>query len=272
MRRHTLFRSAVVAAALVLAGTALAAAPWPGLARSVATQGGDLRYVAARGSGKTTVRALRGTTVVASRTLNGLYGIPAVTISGTGGGLSPDGKTLVLVEPPNYTYLRRQSHFLLLGTADLRPVRRIVLKGEFGYDALSPDGRTLYLLQHADRNDLVRYLVRAYDLRTNRLAARVIVDKREPDEKMVGYPISRATTATGGWVYTLYHRARGEPFVHALNANARNAFCIDVPWEGSTEGVWNARLALSGDEKQLTVRSADGRAVATIDTTTMELR
>ncbi len=272
MRRHSLLRGCIVAGALVLAGTALAAAPWPGLARTVASPGGDVRYVAARVGGKTTVRALRGDQVVASRTLNGLYGIPAVTMTGTGGGLSPDGTRLVLVEPPSYQYLRRQSRFVLLRTAGLRPLRKILLTGEFGFDALSPDGRTLYLLQHADRNDLVRYLVRAYDLGTNRLVPRVIVDKREPDEKMVGYPISRATTATGGWVYTLYHRASGEPFVHALNANARNAFCIDLPWEGSTEAVWNARLALSGDEQQLTVRSADGRAVATIDTATMELR
>ena len=73
-------------------------------------------------------------------------------------------------------------------------------------------------------------------------------------------------------MYTLYHRASGEPFVHALNANARTAFCIDLPWRGSTEVVWNAKLALSGDEKQLTVRSADGRALATIDTETLELR
>src|SRR4051812_43859903 len=212
MRRHFLLRGGIVAGALILAGTALAVAPWPGLARTVASPGSDIRYVATRAGDKTTVRALRGDEVVASGTVKGLYGIPAVTISGTGGGLSPDGKTLVLAEPPNYSYLRRQSHFVVLRTADLRATRKITLKGEFGYDALSPDGRTLYLLQHADRNDLVRYLVRAYDLRAGRLVSRVIVDKREPDEKMVGLPISRATTSSGGWVYTLYHRLQGKPF------------------------------------------------------------
>lgn len=267
MCRHSLLRGGVLAAALVLAGTALAAAPWPGLARSVSD--GDLRYVAGRVSGETTVRALRGNTVVASRTIDGEWGIPAVTMDGDGGGLSPDGTKLVLVELPNYQYLRRRSHFVVLSSATLRPVKRIMLKGEFGFDALSPDGRTLYLLQHANRSDFIQYLVRAYDLRTNRLVGRVIVDKREPDEKMVGWPVARATSATAGWVYTLYQRQQGEPFVHALDANHRAAFCIDLP-EGS-KVEWDSSLTLSDDESTLTVRTRRG-ATTTIDTRRLEVR
>ena len=45
MRRQSPIRGVMVAAALVLAGTAVAVAPWPGLARTVAD--GELRYVAA---------------------------------------------------------------------------------------------------------------------------------------------------------------------------------------------------------------------------------
>src|SRR4051794_19813023 len=115
MSRHVLIRGGAVAAALVLAGAALAAAPWPGLARSVSN--GDVRYVAAHGSGKTYLRALRGTTVVASRTLDGQWGVPAVTMDGAGGGLSPSGTALVLVQAPvSYQGLRRQSRFLVLST------------------------------------------------------------------------------------------------------------------------------------------------------------
>ncbi len=267
MRRHSLLRGVTVAAALVLVGTAVAAAPWPGLARSVSN--GDVRYVAGRASGKTTVRALRGDTLVASRTIKGEWGIPAITMGGGGGGLSPDGKRLVLVEPPNYQLLRRQSHFVVLSTAGLRPARTIALDGEFGYDALSPDGRTLYLLQHANRSDLFQYLVRAYDLKASRLVGRVIVDKREPDEKMVGWPVSRAATATGGWVYTLYQRIQGAPFVHALDANHRAAFCIDLP--DATRVDWNSQMTLSQDEATLTIRTRHGVA-ATIDTRNLEVR
>jgi hypothetical protein len=267
MRRQSLLRGGVVAAALVLAGTALAAAPWPGLARSVSN--GELRYVAGHSRSETWVRALRGNAVVAQRTLAGEWGIPAVTMDGVGGGLAPSGKTLVLVQQPDYQSLRRQSRFLVLSTASLKTVRTIVLKGEFGFDALSPDGRTLYLLQHTNRTDLVQYLVRAYDLRSNRLTAAVIVDKREPDEKMVGWPVARATSASGSWVYTLYQRQRGEPFVHALDANRRGAFCIDLPDETKVE--WDSSLTLSADESTLTVRTRRGET-ATIDTRKLEVR
>src|SRR5690242_839217 len=102
MTKQLLLRSGVAAAAaLVVAATALAAAPWPGLARSVSTSRADIRYVAVRAHGDTTVRAIRAASgeTVAAHTLKGLYGIPAVTISGAGGGLSPDGTRLVLAEP-----------------------------------------------------------------------------------------------------------------------------------------------------------------------------
>jgi|1186.fasta_scaffold07156_2 hypothetical protein len=275
MSRHFLFRGGVIAAAaLVFAGTAVAVAPWPGLARSVSTSRAEIRYAAVRVHGATSVRATRVASgeLIASRSVKGLYGIPAVTITGTGGGLSPDGTRLVLVEPPTYSALRAHSRFVLVETAHLDVLRTIVLKGEFGFDALSADGRTLYLLQHTDRNNFVHYRVRAYDLRAGRLLPRVIVDKREPDEAMVGFAIARATTAVGRWVYTLYTRTAGEPFVHALDTNGRAAFCIDVPWPGSTAGVWTASLALSDDEKQMTVRSSTGQIIATIDTAKLEVR
>src|SRR5437899_1858493 len=81
-----------------------------------------------------------------------------------------------------------------------------------------PDGRTLYLIQHTSTSDLVRYVVRAYDLRTKRLLPGTITDPREPGEAMKGYPVARATSLHGAWVYTLYLRMGGKPFVHALNA------------------------------------------------------
>lgn len=268
--RRKLLAGAVGAVALVVSGVALAAAPWPGLARTVASANGDVRYVAIRAHASTTVKTLRGGTVVASRTIKGSWGIPAVTQSGEAGGLSSDGRTLVLVQPPNYQRLREQSRFLLVSTSRLKVARTIVLRGEFGYDALAPDGRTLYLLQHADRGNFVDYLVRAYDLQSHRLVAGAIVDKREPDEKMTGYAVSRATSAGAAWVYTLYMRPTDKPFVHALDTVGRTAFCVDLPWSGSSDGVWNARLELSADGGKLLVR-AGGQTVATIDTKTFRV-
>jgi hypothetical protein len=259
------------AVALVVSGVALAAAPWPGLARTVAAPNGEVSYKAVRAHGSTTVKAIRGGGVVASRKFAGLYGIPAVTANGAGGGLSPDGKTLVLVQPPNYQTLRTRSRFLLISTQRLRLVRTIVLNGEFGYDALAPDGRTLYLLQHTDRSNLVHYLVRAYDLQTSQLLQQPIVDKREPDENMSGYSVARATSANAAWVYTLYMRPNDRPFIHALDTVGRDAHCIDLPWQAGGDNVWNAKLELSADGSKLVVR-APGQAVATIDTKTFRVQ
>src|SRR2546423_6148482 len=188
--RRWLVLGVALAAATGLVGTALAVGPWPGLAASVKDATG-LRYTAHAGGGATTVKAVRDGKVVASSTFDGAFGIPAVTSEGAAGGLSPNGRLLVLAEPPHYDGLRAQSRFLLVSTRTLSLVQKIGLSGEFGFDALSPNGATLYLIQHVASNDLVRYVVRAYDVRTRRLVAQPIVDKRTPDETMRGYPVAR---------------------------------------------------------------------------------
>jgi hypothetical protein len=256
-------------AALGLVATAHAVGPWPGLARNVTY--GELRYTAARADGKTTVRAIRDGRVVASARFEGAYGIPAVTLSLKGGGVSPDGRLLVLAEPPvSFQSLRRESRFLVLSAPALRLKATVVLRGEFGFDAISPDGRTLYLIHHAHSGDLFRYAVRAYDLRTKRLGG-AIVDKREPDEAMRGVPVARTEAPRGVWVYTLYD-GMGHPFVHALNAVKREAFCIDLPRFGETLNLWTLRLVLSADGRELVLRTPSGETLATIDTETLDVR
>jgi hypothetical protein len=258
--------AAVALAAMLSAGAALAVGPWPGLAPSVASSSGGMRYTASRAGGMTTVSAIQEGQVIASTRIAGAFGIPAVTSAGTAGGLSPDGRLLVLVQPPQYNGLRTQSRFIVLSTRGLSRVATIALRGEFGFDAISPDRRTIYLIQHVSQKDLVRYVVRAYDLPSRRLLKWAIVDKRNIGEVMRGYPVSRASTSSGDWVYTLYTKNAGSSltFVHALNAAGRSAFCIDLPdWAGG-ENVWESHLELAGD--MLLVKSGSGATVARIDT------
>jgi hypothetical protein len=117
----------------------------------------------------------------------------------------------------------------------------------------------------------VRYVVRAYDLRAQRLLPQAIVDKREPGETMRGYPVARATSPSGTWVYTLYTKEPGSSltFVHALNAAGRSAFCVDLPaWTGG-EDIWDARLELAGGT--LVVQHGSGSVFARIDTRTLRV-
>jgi hypothetical protein len=268
---RSIVTAAVVLVALTAAGAALAVGPWPGLAPSVSSPSGEIRYTATRGGGKTTIKAVQSGRVVASTKIAGAFGIPAVTSIGTAGGLSPDGRLLVLVQPPLYDGLRPESRFVILSIGKLRRVASIALPGEFGFDAVSPDRRTLYVIQHMSSSDLVRYVVRAYDLKARRLLPRAIVDKRNPSEVMRGYPVARAATTSGDWVYTLYTKNPGSSlaFVHALNAAGRSAFCIDLPgWSGG-EDIWEARLELSGGV--LLVKTRLGETFARIDTRTLKV-
>jgi hypothetical protein len=266
--------SAAVAAAGIVSGAAGALGPWPGLAPTVRAPAGDVFYSASTAGGVTTVERISHGSVAASTSIDGAYGIPAVTSTGIGGGLSPDGRLLVLAEPPHYESLRAQSRFLVLSTDTLGQVSQIVLRGEYGFDAISPDRGTLYLIQHISNRDLVRYVVRAYDLRAGRLLPGVIADKRNINEAMRGYPVARATSARGAWVYTLYNRpfVAGLPFVHALNAAGRSAFCVDLPRWPKRTNIWEAHLQLTSGGKQLIVRAPGGAAVARIDTKTLSVQ
>jgi hypothetical protein len=264
---------AVLVAATAICGSALGVGPWPGLAQTVRAPTGDLRYTAARAGESTRVRMVRPDGVASSATFAGAWGIPAVTSNGLGGGLSPDGRLLVLSEPPTYEGLRAQSRFLVLSAPALTRVASVDVPGEFGFDAISPDRRTLFLIQHVSSRDLVRYVVRAYDLRAGRLLPGAIVDKREPAEVMRGYPVARAVSPGGTWVYTLYTRtAPGvRPFVHALNAARRSAFCIDLDAWPAGENLWNAHLQLANGNRKLLVKAQGGTTFAAIDTRTLRV-
>jgi hypothetical protein len=262
----------IAAAGLTLTGVALGVGPWPGLAPAVVSTNGHVAYSASRSASSTIVRARtlgNSAHVLTTVTFDGRWGIPAVTSTGRAGGLSPDGRLLVLSEPPSYNGLRTESKFLLLSTRALKLRHAITLRGEFGFDALSADGRTLYVIQHQSAEDLVSYVVRGYDLTTNRLIKGAIVAKGE-SSTMRGYPVSRAVGSAGTWVYTLYHRENGKPFIHSLNTDQRYAICIDLPWQATFQTVWSARLALSPTGNRLLVRS-DGKVVARVDTKTFRV-
>src|SRR5262249_53249701 len=160
--------------------------------------------------------------------VKGSYGIPLVAFDGSTGGISHDGRTLVLASftgPPTAASVTR---FAVVDTGSLRLRDVLTLRGTFSYDALAPDASTLYLIQYTSVRDYNRYRVRAYDLTAGKLLPGSIVDKREPKEPMTGAPVTRVTSPDGSWVYTLYSRGQDKPFVHALNAAQRFAVCIDL--------------------------------------------
>jgi hypothetical protein len=282
MSRRLVAAGALFVAALVAAPVAAADGPMP-----FASQGGlgvmtrdGLNRIVAVGVGaagapqsRTELEVIqtKDGTVLNWVDLNGSWGVPVVTYSQSGAeGLSEDGKTLVLGDVVR-SYPRTKSWFLVLNAKTLQIRRTIELKGDFAYDALSPDGKRLYLIDHVDGMNSQRYVVRAYDLAAGRLLPGRVADRTQKSWVMQGYPIARTTSADGRWVYTLYQNPGGYPFVHALDTNRGVAHCIGLPWRGSQNGFYNIRLSLRSNDRTLAVHWLSGRPWLAVDTGTWKV-
>jgi hypothetical protein len=233
---------------------------WDGIAR------GSVRYVAFATGTNTVLEVVkrRGGRVVRYSILPGGYGIPQVAFDGTTAGLSHDGRTLVLGDVASSPQLRKTSSFAVVSVHGLRLQRIVRLRGDFTFDALSPNTRMLYLIEHVSSQDTIRYRVRAYDLGGRRLLPQVVVDKTSWESVMRGYPYKRVVTGNGRWVYTLY--SGGEhPFVHALDTRYARAVCIDLPKSWNKLDVGSMSLRLTRDARLLVRYRSGGRPLAVVD-------
>jgi hypothetical protein len=241
--RRAILGSALVVLLLITAAAHASGPPPTGASAKKGVVALGIRYTAGpRGGGGTVVRKLVGGRVAVSRVFAERLAVPAVALDGSASGLSADGRTLVLVRPRQFP--ARRTDYAVLDARSLRVRDRIGLRGDFHFDAISPDGRTLYLI-HYTGDDPLDYAVRAYDVPAHRLVAKPIVDPHEPDEQMRGLPLTRVTSPDGVWAYTLY--AGGDaPFIHALDTRDRTARCIDLPAAAAGSDVGAMRMRLGG--------------------------
>jgi hypothetical protein len=214
----------------------------------VVEPGGSDRLVAMPAGSHTVLARAKthGGSVVGAGIIAGRWSVPAVAYDGTAGGLSADRRTLVLMQ--NAKRLpRRLSRFAIVDARRLRLRARIVLRRDWSFDAISPDGSMLYLTQTLDKS-ATRYAVRAYDLRAHGLLAKPVVDPSEPDEPLRGYPVTRITGPGGRWEYTLYLGGH-EPFIHALDTVEATSICIDLPRRlAKAKRIWGLKLVLRGPD------------------------
>src|SRR4051812_43105452 len=232
----------------------------------VATRDGTIRYVAVPAGRATAVEQIRtrGGHVVSWATVPGLWGTASVGngTSSDGQGLSHDGRTLVLA----HTGVPQgaSTTFVVVDTRKMQVRDRIVLKGQFSFDALSPDASRMYVIQFA-QDDQLHYVVRAYDMAAHRLVAGRIADKTQQGWVMQGSASSRVASPDGRWVYTLYSNPTGYGFVHALDTAHGVAHCVGIPVTDPA-AVDILRMRLHGS--QLTLGWHDGRVYRRTDTQT----
>ena len=259
----------VVLVASAAAPTAFAAFPGPyGLqgGQNVLSTDGTLSFTAKKSADGTliSVVSMKDDTVLRTRTFEGQYGIPTLQSGKPGEGMSRDGKTFVLEN----VGFADTSRFMLVSTSDLSPVDSFTLKGTYAFDALSPNGSMMYLIQHQTTQDVNHYIVRGYDLRTHTLLPQRIADKTQESWVMQGWAVTRTTSANGRWVYTLYANPGGYPFVHALDTVEGVAHCVGLPWpatNGQQGTVFEFTLGLKGH--LLAVRYGGGGIYRIINTT-----
>jgi len=260
---------AAVAVALATVPAALAdGGPSPGVLEGgagVVGAANEVRYLTIPAGSRTALAAVSTAdgAVLNWTELPAGWGIPLVAYDGTAGGLSADGRTLVLAE----SGFRTRTRFEVFEARKLRRLKPVDVAGEFAFDALSPDGRRLYLIDHVSATNANRYTVRAYDLVRRRLLPGAIADRTQRGWVMQGSPMARATSADGRFVYTLYQNPGGYPFVHALDTVRGLAHCVGLPFTGDPFEL--TKLALGGGV--LAVRSQSGKTLYRIDTRTYRL-
>ena len=181
--------------------------------------------------------------------------LPTVGMDPTPVGVSNDGRTIVLVETTRPA--RGPSRFALIDRTAVATPRIVELPGEFEYDALSPDGSILYVVEHLAGPPDGHYQVRAVDTATGVLRDGAVADKNEGDEAMAGWPIAQVRRPDG-MVFTLYHGAE-HPFIHALSSVDAWALCIDLPAAGANDTAAASDWGLTA--------TVDGRSIIAANAT-----
>jgi hypothetical protein len=263
--------------ALLIALTAFAAAPAASAARGppqyaqqggagVSTPDGKTHFVAVPAGDATLIESIGSDGSVWNfPSFKGSWGIPMITYRDPAG-LSRDGHTLVV----QTLVAGSPTKFLVLNTRTMRVRDQFMLKGNYSFDALSPDASRLYLIQRVDANNYSRYIVRAYDLNTHTLLPGRIADRTQKSWVMQGDALTRTTSLDGRWVYTLYMNNGGNPFIHALDTVKGVAHCIGIPW-GSTDQGGLGNVVLTLHDKQLAVHWRSGRSWLNVDTVTWRI-
>jgi hypothetical protein len=231
----------------------------------------------AAGQHKTEVRAIDPKTgqTLHETMIAGAYALPVIGPRGSFGGLSPDGRWLVLEATPSQVAGRWQSSLVVLDTAFSKAPRYARFDGadSYRFDGINNSGDGLYLIQQLASAAQASYKVRFYDLNSGALDPNVVVAKGEADV-MSGARQTAALAPDGEWLYSLYLNTEYGPFIHALNLTNRFAVCIDLPKDSKddTEKQSSWSLAMSRNGKALYAVNRALNMVVDVDTSQLAIR
>lgn len=198
--------------------------------------------------------------------LHGDFQLPSATISGLPGGLSQNGRYLVLeaFDTPG-AGIPTATHFLVVDTSYKTAAKRIDLIGDFQFDAVSNNGQRVYMIEYLPVNS---YHVRVFDVAAGRLDPTIIVDKSDGSAAMTGLRLAGVASPDSQWLYSVYIREKQGAFIHALSLDGNIAFCLDLsgPGYASSADGFRWSLALSADGSRLYAANGGLGVVAEFDT------
>jgi hypothetical protein len=189
-----------------------------------------------------------------TRAIDGAWRLPLLGRDALPVGVSADRSTVVLVEDSAGSQ-DAISRFAV--STHGQATRVIELVGDYEFDALSPDGTILYVIEHLTGPPVGHYQVRAVDVGTGSLRDEIIADKRNLEAAMGGYPITQLRHEDGV-VFTLY-RGTDHTFIHALNSREAWAICLGLPTIGAGDEDASADWGLG--------QATDGRLVYAVNAT-----
>ena len=175
------------------------------------------------------------------------YELPQTTFDGRPGGLSQDGRWLVLQQSGGPL----KSSFLLVNTSTREITHRVNFDGWYEFDAIDNSGTRLYLIHHfADQPG--RYEVAKYSFPTGEMQS-PIIEKTGKLRVMQGNRVSTLPDPNGHWQYSLYRGGLEGAFIHTLSLDMDygTAWCVDLPGGGTLDQQLAWSITMSPDGKRL---------------------
>lgn len=196
---------------------------------------------------RTTIREIDPATGADRRTfvIDGRWALPAA-YGAAPSGFSADGRWLVLAAPQAKDANGMKSSFVVVDTTRGAIARTVRAGGDYTFDAISSDGRNLYVVEHL--GPTTQYRVRVAGEGSSTLSESPIVDVKIASPQMNGLYHSSVATTTSPWNYGLYFHPTKGAFIHALNTTQLYAQCIlDLPDGGpGVRAAWSMLLSPDG--------------------------
>lgn len=199
--------------------------------------------------------------------LDGEWALPA-TYGPAPSGISRNGNWMVLVGPKTTTGSSVMNRIAVVDLAKGRIDRVITAVGDVSFDAVSDDGKNVYLVEHLVPSP--HYVVRVASFANGGLADGVLGQIKTAEPEVMNGLYHASVAVSGDWFLSLYSNPSRGPFIHALNTTQLYAQCIlnmpDVPV--ALRPAW----AMVLDPKHPTLYAVNGPGGAVSEVDTMALR